>query len=72
MYRESNIITAQPRNTDFNVSINRMPIPSIQYGLNTPTTPTTFIPQSGLGYLHGLASVHIQQTFELNDSESYS
>lgn len=68
VYRESNIITSQPR-PDLNVATNRIPIPSIHYTLNSPTTPRPFIPQTGLDYLQGLASIHIQQTFELNDCE---
>uniref|UniRef100_A0A1A9W6Y7 Phospholipid scramblase n=1 Tax=Glossina brevipalpis TaxID=37001 RepID=A0A1A9W6Y7_9MUSC len=53
-------ITSQPR-------VQRLPLPLNKMEPNL-RTPSTYVPTTGYDFLNDLPSVHIEQTFELNDS----
>ncbi|XP_058457096.1 phospholipid scramblase 1 [Malaya genurostris] len=64
---ETKIITAQPQQRDNDQTVNvttstNRPIRSVDSPFLTP-----FNPRSGLDFLYGLASVYIEQTYELNE-----
>lgn len=69
-------ITAQPRQQQqpperTNVTRMAIPVSTIQFD-NVGAQITShgpFIPQSGLDFIRGTPSLHIYQTYELNDSE---
>lgn len=75
MYNERTIITAPPRrqrpNQPENITLNnndatRKPIPISASPFGDPRIPGgTFIPRSGLDFLHGVPSIHIEQTISL-------
>ncbi|XP_062549570.1 phospholipid scramblase 1 isoform X2 [Armigeres subalbatus] len=65
---DNRIITAQPQNHD-NSFRSTVPIFDPENTIRSVNSPflTPFNPRSGLDFLYGLASIFIEQTYELND-----
>lgn len=65
---ENRIITAQPQNRDNSLHLS-VPAIAPETPIRSVNSPflTPFNPRSGLDFLYGLASIFIEQTYELND-----
>uniref|UniRef100_A0A1A9V049 Phospholipid scramblase n=1 Tax=Glossina austeni TaxID=7395 RepID=A0A1A9V049_GLOAU len=64
-FKESNVLE-DPVNITFQPRAQRLPLPVTRVESNIGTT--TYVPMTGYDFLKDLPSVHIEQTFEFNDS----
>lgn len=67
VFRESNIITSQPRNPFDPEPISVIPTSNTGF-----VRPNPFTARTGLDVLHGLPSVTIEQTYELSECKFLS
>lgn len=54
----------------FQESRKPLPIATVQFGDPRVPGAPSFVPSSGLDFLYGVPSIHIEQTFELYESMS--